>query len=191
MRALIVYGSKRGGTAGLAHMIGTAFEGEGWHAAVCDAAKRPGVGDVDVVVIGGALYMNRWPSALRRWTRQHLPTLKTVPVWMFSSGPLDDSARAGDIAPVPQVGRLAAQIEIHGHMTFGGRLEAHPGGFIAGQMAKKSAGDWRNPQHVAEWVHQICRDMTLPAAIPVQRATEQLRVESSPDVERSRTAPRS
>ena len=178
MRALIVYGSKRGGTAGLADMIGTAFEAQGWDAEVRDAATRPGIGDVDVVVIGGALYMNRWPSSVRRWTRQHVRTLSNVPVWMFSSGPLDDSARAGDIAAVPQVAKLAAEIEIHGHMTFGGRLEAHPRGFIAGQMAKKSAGDWRDRQHVAEWVHEICHDTTAVVTLPAQRTDEQAPVDS-------------
>jgi len=155
MRVQIVYGSKNGGTAGLARMIANAFTAEGWQAVVDDAAARPGVGDVDVVVVGGALYMNRWPKHLRRWVRNHKPSLQSVPVWFFSSGPLDASARSGDIAPTSGVARLGREIEISGFMTFGGRLDAHPKGFIAGQMAKKSAGDWRDPEHVAEWVHHI------------------------------------
>jgi menaquinone-dependent protoporphyrinogen oxidase len=172
MQVLIVYGSKRGGTAGLAHMLATAFEREGWHAEVCDAADRPGIGDVDAVVVGGALYMNRWVPSVRHWTRHHMATLKNVPVWFFSSGPLDASARAGDVAPVPGVAKLAAEIEISGHMTFGGYLDAQPQGFVARQMARRYAGDWRDEEHVAEWVHFICRHMRVLAEVPQQRTTE-------------------
>jgi menaquinone-dependent protoporphyrinogen oxidase len=116
---LIVYGSERGGTAGLANMIGTAF------------TER---------------------------VARHAEELKRLPVWLFSSGPLDDSARAGNLAPVPQVNALARKLEVVGHMTFGGRLEQHPKGFVARRMARRMAGDWRDAGHVREWVHQIITD---------------------------------
>lgn len=178
MRVQIVYGSKRGGTAGLAHMIATAFEREGWQAQVDDVAARPGIGDVDVVVVGGALYMNRWPKPLRRWARHHTPTLRSVPVWFFSSGPLDDSAREGDIAPTSDVAQLAADVEISGFMTFGGYLDAHPTGFIARSMARKNAGDWRDPEQVAEWVHHIVGHTVVVAEVPAQRTSEDASIES-------------
>jgi menaquinone-dependent protoporphyrinogen oxidase len=169
MKAQIVYGTRNGGTAGLAHMMASGFERAGWKAEVCDVASRPGIGDVDVVVVGGALYVGRWPAPLRAWVRHHLPTLRRVPVWFFSSGPLDDSARRGDIAPTPSVARLAAQVEITGFMTFGGRLEAHPRGWVARQMAKKSSGDWRDPTHVDEWIDQIVRHTSVLASLPEPR----------------------
>ena len=172
MQVLIVYGSKHGGTAGLAHMIATAFEREGWGAEVRDAADRPGIGDVDAVVVGGGLYLNRWVPSVRHWVRRHTPALKSVPVWFFSSGPLDDSAKTGDIAPVPGVAKLASEIEISGHMTFGGYLDKNPDGFIAKQMAKRMAGDWRDPEHVAEWVHHICRHTLAFTGVPQQRTAE-------------------
>jgi menaquinone-dependent protoporphyrinogen oxidase len=176
MKALIVYGSKNGGTAGLAHMIGTAFEREGWQAEVRDAAERPGIGDVDVVVAGGGLYAGRWVPSIRHWTRQHMATLKSVPVWLFSSGPLDDSARAGDVAPVSGVAKLAREIEISGHMTFGGFLDQHPKGFVARQMARRYAGDWRDADHVAEWVRHICRSTRVLADVPAQRTDKPVAV---------------
>src|SRR3954449_6170987 len=168
MKALIVYGTRNGGTAGLAHMIATSFEREGWQADVRDAADAPGIGDVDVVVVGGGLYAGRWVPSVRHWARRHLPTLKLVPVWFFSTGPLDDSARTGDLAPAPGVAKLAREIEVSGHMTFGGYLDRAPKGFIARQMAKRSAGDWRDPDQVAEWVHLICQQTQAASAVPAQ-----------------------
>jgi menaquinone-dependent protoporphyrinogen oxidase len=178
MRVQIVYGSKRGGTAGLAHMIATAFERAGWTTQVDDVVNRPGIGDVDVVVVGGALFMNHWPRSLRRWARHHTPTLRAVPVWFFSSGPLDDSAREGDIAPTNDVGRLAADVEISGFMTFGGYLDAHPSGFIARSMARKSAGDWRDSEQVAEWVQYIVSRTVVAADVPAQRTGEDASIDS-------------
>jgi menaquinone-dependent protoporphyrinogen oxidase len=172
MRAQIIYATKRGGTAGLAHMLATAFEREGWQADVHDVVDRPGIGDVDAVVVGGALYLNRWPASLRKWARHHLSTLRVVPVWFFSSGPLDDSARAGAIAPTPDVAKLAREVEISGFVTFGGHLDRAAKGFIASRMAKRSAGDWRDPEHVAEWVHHICRHTAVRAQVPTQQADE-------------------
>src|SRR4051794_14929642 len=171
MRALIVYGTRNGGTAGLAHMMATAFEREGWSAEVRDAADAPGIGEVDVAVVGGGLYAGRWVPSVRHWAARHQATLKIVPVWFFSSGPLDDSARPGDLAPVPGVAKLAREIEVSGHMTFGGYLDQHPKGFIARKMAKRSAGDWRDPDHVAEWVHLICEQTQAASAVPEQRTS--------------------
>ena len=170
MKVLVVFGSKRGGTAGLAAIIGAAFQREGWTAEVRDAQVRQPLGDADLVVIGGALYMNRWHHAARDFARQNRSALRAVPVWLFSSGPLDDTARRGDLAAVPQVRAIAADLEARGHMTFGGRLEPDAKGFVARSMAKKLAGDWRDQQHVDEWVHQIVHEFQpVGDVVPAQR----------------------
>jgi menaquinone-dependent protoporphyrinogen oxidase len=179
MKVLVVFGSKRGGTAGLAAMIGAAFQREGWTAEVRDTRVPQPVTDTDLVVIGGALYLNRWHRDSRDFARRHRTALRRMPVWLFSSGPLDDSARTGDTAPVPQVQAIAADLEARGHMTFGGRLEPDAKGLLARSMAKKTSGDWRDPGHVAEWVHRIVHEfvpaeIVIPAArtAPVETASE-------------------
>jgi menaquinone-dependent protoporphyrinogen oxidase len=168
MRVLVVYGSKRGGTAELARMVGKAFAERGWSVEVRPAADVATIGDVDAVVVGGAVYLNRWHHDARRFVTRNAQRLRDLPVWLFSSGPLDDSARTGDLAPVPQVNALAASIEAQGHMTFGGRLTPEAKGVVARWMARSMAGDWRDPQQVREWVHQICtHDLPAEVALPV------------------------
>jgi hypothetical protein len=51
-----------------------------------------------------------------------------------------------------------------GHTTFGGRLSADAKGFPAAAMAKKLSGDWRNPELIRAWTHELVRD--LPHARP-------------------------
>ena len=169
-RALVVFGSERGGTAGLARMVGAELSKHGWTVIVQDAAQPAALRDLDLVVVGGALYMNHWHKAARSFVRHHKAALRELPVWLFSSGPLDDSARSGDIAPVAQVLELARTLEARGHMTFGGRLAPDAKGFLAHSMAKKMAGDFRDPEHVADWVRQIEHELA-PAEIvlPSQR----------------------
>ena len=64
---------------------------------------------------------------------------------------------------------ITREVEIAGHMTFGGYLDKAPKGFVARRMARKWAGDWRDPEQVAEWVGLICRQTAVGAAIPAQR----------------------
>ena len=174
-RALVVFGSKLGGTAGLAQMIGAELQKHGWEVVVQDADQPAELRGVDLVVLGGALYMNRWHKAARSFARRREPALRTIPVWLFSSGPLDGSAASGDIAPVPQVQEIARRLEARGHMTFGGRLAADAKGFGVRSLAKKYAGDYRDPAQVRDWVGHIVRELTpagaadVQAAIPAQR----------------------
>jgi menaquinone-dependent protoporphyrinogen oxidase len=160
MRALVVHGSKRGGTAGLAEMVGQAFREAGHDADVRPGSER--VDDLsayDVVVIGGALYANRWQKDARRFVRRHAEQLRHRPVWLFSSGPLDDSAEQGEIAPTAQVAKMMVSLGARGHETFGGSLAPDAHGFPASAMAKTHAGDFRDPEHVRRWVRGIAEEL--------------------------------
>jgi menaquinone-dependent protoporphyrinogen oxidase len=152
---LVAYGSERGGTAEIAIAIGEALRDRGHVVACIPARAVRAVDDFDVVIVGGALYMNRWHRDARRLVTTHAAALRARPTWLFSSGPLDDSASKRDIAPVGVVARLSAQIGARGHATFGGRLERDAKGFIAHAMAKKLAGDWRDWNAIAAWAGAI------------------------------------
>ena len=96
-RILVAYGSKRGGTAGLAAMIRDALTGAGHQVAVSPARDIATLEGVEAVIVAGALYANRWHRDARRFVRRNRAALSTVPVWLVSSGPLDDSAAQRDI----------------------------------------------------------------------------------------------
>ena len=124
MRFLIVCGSKMGGTAGLGEMAAHALESRGHEAVVSDAADTSEVGSFDGVIVGGALYSMRWHEDARRFVRRNAAALRMLPVYFFSSGPLDDSALEGSIPPTRQVQKLMEKVGARGHVTFGGRMPA-------------------------------------------------------------------
>ena len=159
MLVLVTYGSKMGGTQGLAEMVADSFRTEGFDAEVRPAREVDDVSRYDAVVVGGALYAFRWHRDARRFVKRHSDALEFRPTYLFSSGPLDDSAAAGGIPPVKGVARLMRRIGARGHVTFGGRMPADARGFPASAMAKSNAGDWRDPDHVARWVHSVAAEL--------------------------------
>ncbi len=159
MRVLVAYGSKRGGTAGVAEMIGLELSSAGIDATVQPARNVPGLEGFDAVVIAGALYFNRWHKDARRFARRHAAGLRTKRVWLVSSGPLDASASNGAIAPVKQVAAISSSIGARGHVTFGGRLEPTARGYVAKKMAKNNAGDWRDEDRVRQWASLLAKEL--------------------------------
>ncbi len=103
MQNLVAYGSKRGGTAGVAEMIGEELESAGVNATVMPARQVRSIDDFDAVVPAGALYAYRWHRDARRFAKRFAPVLRQCGVWCVSSGPLDDSATSREIPPVKQV----------------------------------------------------------------------------------------
>ncbi len=164
MRVLVTWGSKRGGTAGIARIVAEELRDAGYDVDALPARQALGTRGFDAVVIGGALYANRWAPDARRLVRRRARELARVPVWFFSSGPLDDSAASGEIAPTLQVEVLMRRVGAQGHVTFGGRLEPDAKGFPASAMAREHSGDFRDPERIRAWARGIAR--TLPHARP-------------------------
>lgn len=162
MRVLVTYGSKRGGTEGLARMIAAELRERGLDVDVLAPRQVHDVAVYNAVVVGGALYAFHWHRAASRFVRHHAHALSQRPTWFFSSGPLDDSATRGDIPPVRGVIKLMERTSARGHVTFGGRLSPHARGPLASAMAKKNPGDWRDPAQVRKWAGVIAAELRSP-----------------------------
>lgn len=157
MRLLVAYGSKMGGTKGLAEMVGSALTDLGHDADVVSAGDVADVRPYDAVIVGGAVYyFVSWHKDARSFIKRHLAQLRQRPVWLFSSGPLDDSASEKDIPPIKSVGKLMERIEARGHITFGGRLEEESRGL--------PVGDWRNEEQVRQWAKRIDSEIARDVA---------------------------
>jgi menaquinone-dependent protoporphyrinogen oxidase len=164
MRVLVTWGSKRGGTEGIGRILAQALEDLGLEVVAASAENVPELESFDAAVVGGALYANGWPGNVRRFVNRHVKGLRKVPVWFFSSGPLDDSADREEIPPTTPVAVLAERIGAISHVTFGGRLEPGAKGFPASAMARTRSGDWRNPERIRTWAAKLAAE--IPQAKP-------------------------
>src|SRR5665213_1770747 len=94
LRVLVTAASRHRATAEMAERIAAALAARG-----IDAEARPidevaEVGGYDAVVLGSGIYVGRWLSEARRFAEDNAATLTTMPVWLFSSGPLGGSEGA-------------------------------------------------------------------------------------------------
>jgi menaquinone-dependent protoporphyrinogen oxidase len=164
MKVLVVYGSKRQGTEGIADVVAAELRHRGLDVELANARDVGMVDESDVVVVGGALYASRWHRDARRFVKHFTKQLRERPVFFFSSGPLDDSATEREIPPTRQVRHLMERVGAREHRTFGGRLLPDAEGFPAAAMAKDHAGDWRDEETVREWADHLVDVLTkLPA----------------------------
>lgn len=185
-RVLVAFGSKSGGTAGLATMIAEELHGAGADAIVSPARDVHDLTGFDAVIVAGALYAHTWHRDARRFVRRNTRALSTAPVWLVSSGPLDNSAAEADIDPIPQVRRLMNRVGACGHATFGGCLTLDATGFPARTMAKTRAGDWRDRAHIRRWAATVVdrlqhRSPTPLVHRPVRPSHEPMRATTSAD----------
>ncbi|HEY3682779.1 MAG TPA: flavodoxin domain-containing protein [Streptosporangiaceae bacterium] len=150
---LVAVASRRGSTAELAEWIGEALRDDDGPvtADVRDAATVRDLDPYDAVVLGSALYGGRWCRAARRFARRHRRALLRRPVWLFSSGPLDDSAGDGTLPAPAGVRRIGERLAANGVVTFGGALRPGTRGRLARAIADQRGGDFRDRDQVRRW----------------------------------------
>lgn len=90
-KVLVVYGSRHGGTQGIAERIGEVLQAEGLASEVVAAAHDTDIGDADAVVVGSGVYTGKWLDEPIRFLERNQLALATRPLWLFSSGPLPGS----------------------------------------------------------------------------------------------------
>ncbi|MGW7363733.1 flavodoxin domain-containing protein [Streptomyces sp. NPDC054841] len=160
-RVLVAYGSKHGGTAGIADEIGRALRDDGYETAVIPAGDVKDVSGYDAVVLGSSLYLRHWHRDARRCAKRNADALRERPVWLFSSGPVDSSAEQGDITPVRGAAKQMERLHAREHITFGGSITATtPGRFARYLVRHGQGGDFRNPERVRHWAHHIASELT-------------------------------
>ncbi|MEO6774898.1 MAG: flavodoxin domain-containing protein [Kofleriaceae bacterium] len=165
-KVLVTYGSRRGGTEGLAKAIATTMQMRGHEVDCMPAREARDVSSYDAFVVGGALYAHRWVREARRFVARNARILRDRPTWLFSSGPLGPAD--AEPAAVRGVAALSTKIGARDHRTFGGRLEPEPRGRLAKAMAKNYAGDWRDWDRVRAWASEIARELVqLPSTVVI------------------------
>ena len=94
-RVLVVYGSRHGGTQGIAERIGEVLRARGLDATVRSAASVSDaeIRGADAFVVGSGVYMGSWLDEPLNFMARHKDTLSARPLWLFSSGPLPGSTK--------------------------------------------------------------------------------------------------
>ena len=154
-RVLVAFGSRMGGTAGIAERVAETLRDRGLEVTVLRARQVRSPDGYDAALVGSAIYAGQWRGEAVRLLRRMARARVHLPLWLFHSGPLEVEDVPQAQALPDEVGRLAEALHACEAVTFGGRLPEHPTGFVARLMARKRAGDWRDFDRVADWANGV------------------------------------
>ena len=159
MKVLVAYGSKHGGTAAIADTVAQQLRADGLDVDVDRASKAGNLGGYDAVIVGGALYRNRWHHQASMFVRRHKAALRGRPTYFFSSGPLGGAFSGHNPPPVPEVRLLASRVHAREHVTFNGCLPPDAHGFMDKRVAAVLAGDYRDRDEERAWAHHVAEEI--------------------------------
>ena len=122
MKVLVAAASKHGATLEIAEALGRELEAAGLDCDVVDIAEAADPSGYDAAILGSGAYAGRWLKPARRYVDDNAATLLTMPVWMFSSGPLGDPLKPADAEAV-NVEEFVSLIRPEEHRLFPGALD--------------------------------------------------------------------
>lgn len=163
MTVLVAYASKRGSTAEIAETIAATLRREGLGVCLERAEDVQSLDRYDAVVLGSAVYMKRWRGDARHFLKKHRKTLKQMPFWVFSSGPVGDPANDNrEWSEPPKIAEKVEELGGRAHTVFGGCLPAGPQGLMEKALVEGTPREYRDRRDWSEiraWAHGIATEL--------------------------------
>jgi menaquinone-dependent protoporphyrinogen oxidase len=165
MRVLVAVASRHGSTLELAQAMGQALRSHGVTAEIHQVDEVPEAGsgaveDYDGVLLGSALYSQRWLEQASRFADQRSGALRTRPVWLFSSGAVGNPEM--HLGPV-ELDRLQELTGAREHRVFPGRLDENDLDAQERQVVDElgaAGGDYRDWAAVRGWAAHVADVLT-------------------------------
>jgi menaquinone-dependent protoporphyrinogen oxidase len=163
---LVAYASKHGSTAGIAEHIARRLAERGLPAEARAVDAVTDLASPEAVILGSALYAGSWIKDATEFARRFADRLATVPVWLFSSGPLGEDVQDEEEQP-RQLEELRETLHPRGHEMFFGALMRDRLSFgerMIAKAVKAPEGDFRDWDAIAVWADTIADDLAANAA---------------------------
>lgn len=171
MKILLTAASRHGATAEMLEIIDRVLRDRGFRTETRDPESVESLDGYDAVILGSAIYYGSWLGPARDFADRHAEKLRTMPVWLFSSGPVGDR-------PVPAVepSKIPELLELtgaRGHGLFSGRLDRRKLGMVekaVTRVIRAPEGDFRDPAEIEAWASRIADDLGQGRKSPADRA---------------------
>ncbi len=188
-KVLVVYGSRHGGTQGIAERIGDVLRTEGLDADVAAADHVEDVRAADAYVVGSGVYMGSWLKEAIAFLEGNKATLASRPLWLFSSGPLPGSsaARSADdpladaLGPAEgpgsggrkRIAELSTATHPRDHQVFSGAFDPNQAPrsmserlvrLVPASTDLLPAGDFRDWEAIEAWSREIAANLRSAGA---------------------------
>ena len=162
MRILVAYASRHGATRGVAERIARRLEEGGLRVSLKQVDAVDDVATFDAAIIGSSVYFGAWSKNAAAFVHRNQHALSRIPVWLFSSGPLD----AMQLPPPKEVAEFNASIKPRAHRVFAGSLDSSKLGVGEKLMTKAlraPEGDYRDWNAIDAWADDIAQEIRAGA----------------------------
>lgn len=170
MRILVTAASRHQATVEVAKAIAETLERAGIETDVRRPEEVGHLTGYDGVVLGSAIYAGRWLQAAQDLIARTSGRMRTMPVWLFSTGPIGDPLKPD--TPPSDVEPMIALSQARQHRLFGGRLDRRELGFaekaIVG-LVRAPDGDYRPWAEIEAWAEEIAE--SIKAGTPATRTS--------------------
>ncbi len=161
MRVLVCVASRHGATAEIGSALAAALVDAGLEVDRVGPDRVADLSGFDAVIAGSAVYLGRWMDAATNFIERHEDALRTMPVWLFSSGPMGDPPMPAE--EPEDVGDLAARIGAREHRIFGGEVDRGVLGLgenVILTAVRAPEGDYRPWHEIRAWADTIAAELT-------------------------------
>jgi menaquinone-dependent protoporphyrinogen oxidase len=158
-RVLVAYATKMGSNAAIADAIVGVLRESGLEADALPAREVRDLDPYDAVVLGSALYAAHWRRDAHRLVSRRRDVLRTKPLWLWSSGPLDRALAIADLPPAANVLAILGDVPFRKHKTFGGRLDPDAPGVDEQVLRTHRVGDFRDWGAIRAYAAEIASEV--------------------------------
>ena len=165
MKVLVSAASRHGATAEIASAIGETLTEAGLEAVVLTPDAVTTLDGYDAVILGSGIYVGHWMDAAKNLVERHSAAFASLPVWLFSSGPIGEPPKPeedpADIAEIIEATRARE------HRVFAGKVDRAVLGLgekVILTAVRVPEGDFRPWADVREWTRGIAAALKADSA---------------------------
>ncbi len=162
MSVAIVVDSKHGSTYEIAEHLSAALGASGIDASVFKPAEISSLRNHSAAIIGSGVYAGQWLPDARHFIEHHSDELRTMPVWLFSSGPIGELTPDRAIRD-ETVQKLVQLVDAREHRIFSGKLDRATlsrSERLITRVVRAPEGDFRDFDDIALWAGEIAASLT-------------------------------
>jgi menaquinone-dependent protoporphyrinogen oxidase len=167
MKVLVSAASRHGATADIARTIGETLTEEGLEAVVLPPDAVTTLDGYAGAVLGSGIYVGHWMDAAKNLVERHSAALASLPVWLFSSGPIGEP-------PTPEedpadIAEIIEATHAREHRVFAGKVDKAVLGLgekVILKAVRVPEGDFRPWADVREWTRGIAAALRADSASP-------------------------
>ena len=119
----------------------------------------------DAYVVGSAVHAGHWLKPAKQFVERHAADLERRPVWLFSSGPIGDTAVHAPQPDPKEIGDFRRLIEPRAHIVFAGAFDRAAADAKGGLLERTFGrfipeGDFRDWPAIEGWARGIARELS-------------------------------